>query len=72
MRPRSSKQARLAQYLMGGGRYSVGDIMNALHIGDPRSVIRDLRERGIVVNDEWYPTGDGGRYKRYWIDRNEG
>lgn len=63
------KQARVMHYLMGGGRYSVADIMNALYIGDPRSVIRNLRDRGIVVNDMWVSTSDGGRYKRYWIDR---
>lgn len=69
MKKLGKQQMRLMRYLLGGGRYSVADMVRDLYIGDPRSVIRDLRERGIVVNDEWHPTGDGGRYKRYWIEK---
>ena len=67
--PMSSQQMRLLHFLMGGGRYSVADIMNALYIGDPRSSIRDLRNRGIQVKDEWVPSVNGGKYKRFWIPR---
>lgn len=66
----SSRLVALIHYLMGGGHYSVIDIANDLHIGDPRSAIRDLRNRGITVEDEWVSCMDG-QYKRYWIERSK-
>lgn len=56
--------------LSDGGKYSVVDIMQRLYISDPRSVIRDIRNDGIEVCDEWYKTPNtDSRYKRYWIDK---
>lgn len=54
--------------LLCSGKHSVIGIMQHLHIGDPRSTIRDLRKQGFKVCDEWRETVDGGRYKLYWID----
>jgi hypothetical protein len=42
--------------------------MNRLFIGDPRSTIRNLRDSGIDIKDEWVPSVNGGKYKRYWIE----
>jgi len=64
----NQKQARIITLLSSGSRYSVIDIAVRLHIGDPRSVIRNIRNMGINVNDEWVEAQDGGRYKRYWIE----
>ena len=46
-------------------KQSVTDITIALGYGDPRSYIRDIREKGIVVNDQWIEKPDI-RYKVYW------
>lgn len=64
------RQTRLINLLRDGGKYSAIDISVRLHIGDARSVIRDLRKMGIAVCDEW-KTGKNGksRYKLYWIER---
>lgn len=53
--------------LLCTGKHSVTDITIALGYGDPRSYIRDIRDKGITVNDEWKENGDV-RYKVYWID----
>ena len=66
----NKKQAQLYNLLSSGSRYSVIDIAVRLHIGDPRSVIRDLRKMGIVVSDVWVEGKEGSRYKLYWIDKN--
>lgn len=65
----SRKQMQLISLLRDGGKYSVVDIMNRLYIGDPRSTIRDLRNRGIEVKDVEVPSTNGGKYKRYWIEQ---
>ena len=67
----SAKHVALINYLAGGGKYSVADLMNDLHIGDPRATIRDLREKGITVDDVWVTTATGSKYKRYWIERGK-
>ena len=65
----SRKQMQLISLLRDGGKYSVVDIMNRLYIGDPRSTIRNLRNRGIEVKDAEVPSVNGGKYKRYWIEQ---
>ena len=55
-----------------GRKCSAAQITLALYVGDPRSVIRRLRDRGVKVYDEWKRTQDNkGRYKIYWIDPAE-
>ena len=68
----TKQEARLFAYLQNGIHRSVFDIAQACYIGDPRAVIRDLRKDGITVQDEWVPSVEGGRYKRYWIAKGEG
>ncbi len=63
----NQKQARVITLLSSGSRYSVIDIAIRLHIGDPRSVIRNIRNMGIEICDEWVEGTSGTRYKRYWI-----
>ena len=49
------------------GKQSVTDITISLGYGDPRSYIRDIRDKGITVNDELIDKGEV-RYKVYWIE----
>jgi len=63
-----SKRQKNVFDLLCTGKQSVADITIALGYGDPRSYIRDLREKSITVNDEWIDAGDGVRFKRFWID----
>lgn len=62
----SSRQKNVFN-LLCTGKQSVTDITIALGYGDPRSYIRDIREKGIFVNDEWIEKGEV-RYKVYWIE----
>lgn len=52
--------------LLASGKRTVADLTRATGFCDPRSYIRDLRESGVNVVDEWI-VRDGVRYKRYWI-----
>lgn len=63
----SNRQKKVFK-LLCDGKQSVADITIALGYGDPRSYIRDLREKSITVNDEWIDAGDGVKFKRFWID----
>lgn len=63
----TEKQRRLYDYL-STGKHSVIDIMSSLMMADPRSIIRNLRENGIMVCDEWRRTVTGSKYKVYWIE----
>lgn len=62
---------RLASLLRDGRKHTVADIMHSLWIGDPRSAIRDLRNKGVEVKDEYITSLSGARYKRYWIETNK-
>jgi len=61
----SKRQKKVFELLLTG-KHSVTDITIALGYGDPRSYIRDIREKGITVNDEWVEKQDV-RYKLYYI-----
>lgn len=62
-----SKRQKKVFCLLCTGKQSVTDITIALGYGDPRSYVRDIREKGITVNDEWIEKGEV-RYKVYWIE----
>lgn len=61
----SERQKKVFNLLLTG-EHSVTDITIALGYADPRSYIRDIRAKGIVVNDRWVVNGDV-RYKVYWL-----
>lgn len=65
----AQKQVRAIALLSDGGKHTVMEISFRCRIGDPRSVIRDIRERGIEVKDEWIEA-DGSRFKMYWIENS--
>lgn len=64
-------QRRVYNFLLQGGRHSVADISAALRLSDPRSHIRNLRNKGVPISDVWVKAEHGGRFKRYFI-RKEG
>lgn len=37
-----------------------------LYLADPRGYIRSLRNKGVLVSDEWV-VGRDTHYKQYWI-----
>ena len=61
-------QAKVLEMLKRG-KCSVGDISAVYRISDPRGHIRDLREKGVNILDEWCKGDDGIRFKRYWIEK---
>lgn len=61
-----SKRQRKVYDILRTGKYSATDITIALGYCDPRSYIRDLREKGITVLDEWVENEET-KYKRYFI-----
>lgn len=61
------KQAIIYRLLTSSDKWTVIDLAIKGKIGDPRSVIRNLRKQGIKVNDEWV-QGKNSSFKRYWID----
>lgn len=63
-------QRRVYNFLLQGGRHSVADISAALRLSDPRALIRDLRDKGIAISDEWVKAEHGGRFKRYFIRKD--
>lgn len=63
----SYHQKRILRLLSDGVPRTVADISIALRLSDPRSVIRDLRHKGVAISDVWCPSVHGGRFKRYFI-----
>lgn len=62
----SPRQMALVKLLADGNPRSAIDIANALRMGDARSAIRFIRNKGVAVSDIWI-NGEYGRYKRYFI-----
>lgn len=63
----SYHQQRIYNLLSDGIPRSAADITISLRMSDPRSVIRDLRYKGVPIADEWCEGVHGGRFKRYFI-----
>ena len=68
VRKLTRQQQNLISLLRDGYHHSVFDIAKRCFIGDPRSTIRCLRDSGIDIKDEWVPSINGGKYKKYWIE----
>ena len=49
------------------GKRSATQLTIALGYCDPRSYIRSLRDKGVIVLDEWIKKDDT-RYKQYWVE----
>lgn len=64
-------QRRVFNLLSDGVPRTVADISADLRLSDPRSVIRDLRLKGVAVSDFWVKSEYGSRFKRYFIKRGE-
>ena len=64
-------QRRVFNLLSDGVPRTVADISADLRLSDPRSVIRDLRHKGVAVSDFWVKPEYGSRFKRYFIKRGE-
>lgn len=65
----SNRQTKVLN-LLKSRKCSAADISIALHYSDPRSYIRELREKNINVLDEWVSLNDV-RFKRYWVQDEE-
>ena len=64
-------QRRVFNLLSDGIPRTIAVISADLRLSDPRSVIRDLRHKGVVVSDFWGKSEHGSRYKRYFIEPSE-
>lgn len=67
-KPKLSKRQRKVKELLSQRKCSAADISIQLGYSDPRSYVRELREKGIVVLDEWEEKADT-RFKRYFIEK---
>ncbi len=64
-------QAWVYELFCRGGKYSVADISKALGLSDPRGHIKYLRGKGINIKDEWRNGAHGGKYKVYWLEKED-
>jgi len=65
-----SKRQKKVFDLLCTGKQSVTDITIKLGYCDPRSYIRYLREKNILVKDETVQKADS-THKRYWIESDK-
>ncbi|MGI6048865.1 MAG: hypothetical protein ACOYEG_12820 [Petrimonas sp.] len=65
-KPKLSKRQKKVYDLLCTGKHSAADITIQLGFCDPRSYIREIRDKGVVVLDEWVEKEDV-RFKRYWV-----
>jgi hypothetical protein len=63
----SNRQKKIYDLLMAG-KHTVTQMTFETGFADPRSYIRELRNRGINVLDEWVRKDDV-HFKRYWIKK---
>lgn len=65
----AQKQTQAILLLSDGHKHTAMEVSFKCHISDPRSTIRDIRERGIDIKDEWVEE-NGSRFKHYWIENS--
>jgi hypothetical protein len=65
----SNRQKKIYDLLMAG-KHTVTQMTFETGFADPRSYIRELRNRGINVLDEWIRKDDV-HFKRYWIKKTD-
>ena len=65
-------QKRVFNLLSDGIPRSAADISIALHLSDPRGIIRYIRKAGIIVSDYWAEGEYGRKFKRYFIRKEAG
>lgn len=63
---------RLYALMQDGRKRSAADISIALRLSDPRSIIRDLRHKGVRILDQWRKAEHGTRYKVYYLNNDTG
>lgn len=65
--PKFNKQcSQVLNILLSGERLTTWSAMVNYHIGHLPRRILDLKEKGILIQDEWVEQ-DGSRYKQYFI-----
>lgn len=57
---------RIYELFLSGGQYSVIDLSDLLHIPDPRSHIRYIRNAGIPISDYWMKS-EFSKHKIYFL-----
>lgn len=63
----SRGERRVYNVLAEGGEYSAADIATRLHLCDPYSYLRRLRNKGIVLVTDTRISKYGTRYKVYGL-----
>lgn len=65
-------QRKVYAAFLNGAKLTAADISIITHCSDPRTHIRNLRNKGIQILDEWRNGDDGVRYKVYWLKNANG
>lgn len=62
------EQRKIYDLLAGGAKLSVADISTVTRYCDPRSIIRNMRKKGVKISDEWRQGFKGiKRHKVYFL-----
>ncbi len=60
---------KLFELLETGYKYSAFQLMRLLRTSDPRKEVQRLRNKGVLIYDEWVATTkDTPRHKQYFIN----
>jgi hypothetical protein len=65
-----SKRQKKVFDLLCTGKQSVTDITIKLGYSDPRSHIKRIIDKGIIINSKWIEKGEI-RYKLYWAESDK-
>lgn len=65
--PLSRGELRLYNLLAQGGKYSAADIATRLHLCDPYSYLRRLRNKGVTLCKDQRQSEYGARYVAYYL-----
>ena len=63
----TGQERAVLNLLRDGGKYAVTEMCRRLWLADPRSVIRNLRNKGLPIEDEWRKSSNEHRYKVYFL-----
>ena len=67
MKEAQSKQ--LLRHFIEGGKITIMTAFRIFGITSLHRRLSDLRERGIIIEDDWIDLPSGRRVKEYWIEK---
>jgi hypothetical protein len=68
---KKSQSNKLLRHFRKGGKITIYGAFSVFGITSLHRRLSDLRDRGIIIEDDWIDLPSGKRVKEYWIEKTK-